>query len=95
MAWLRHWLIRRSAVASDGFSAACFRSNTRGGFHRFDLAPIVCRWIRTHAAVATVRQTKFAVIVDVDEPKSFRFPDRCSDSVAAQTIFDKLRGGDL
>ena len=48
-----------------------------------------------HAAVAAIGKTELAVVVDVDEPKSFRFSDRWSDSVAAQTVFNKLSGGDL
>ena len=48
-----------------------------------------------HAAVAAVGKTELAVIVYVDEPKRFRFSDRWSDSITAQTVFNKLSGGDL
>ena len=48
-----------------------------------------------HAAVAAIGKTELAVIVDVDEPKGFRFSDRWSDSITAQTVFNKLSGGNL
>ena len=48
-----------------------------------------------HAAVAAVRKTELSVIVDVDEPKRFRFSDRWSDNTTAQTVFNKLSGGNL
>ena len=94
-AWLRYGILSRSTTVSSSLGGAGFRSNALGGFHGLDVAPVVGWRIGVHATLTAVGKTKFAIVVDANKPKRFRFPDRWRDSVAAQAVFDKLRGGDL